>query len=190
MLKFYFNLAPNPMKVALLLEELGAPYEAIPVDTRKGEQHTPSISRVNPNAQGAGDRRRRRDRVRQQRNPALPRRESGQASCPTAASLRTARELLSWLMFVASGIGPYSGQAVHFRHHAPEPKKYALNRYDFEAERHWKIIDARLAKRPLHGGRHVHDRRHGSMGLGAAGAARDGRRSDLGDAPEREAIAR
>ena len=39
-------------------------------------------------------------------------------------------------MFVASGIGPYSGQAVHFRHHAPEPKEYALNRYDFEAERH------------------------------------------------------
>lgn len=40
MLKFFYNLAPNPMKVALLLEELGLPYEAIPVDTRKGEQHT------------------------------------------------------------------------------------------------------------------------------------------------------
>jgi GSH-dependent disulfide-bond oxidoreductase len=40
-IKFYFNLAPNPMKVALLLEELGAPYEPIPVDTRKGEQFTP-----------------------------------------------------------------------------------------------------------------------------------------------------
>ena len=29
-------------------------------------------------------------------------------------------ELLSWLMFVATGIGPFSGQAVHFRHFAPE----------------------------------------------------------------------
>ncbi len=27
---------------------------------------------------------------------------------------------------------------------APEPKEYALNRYDFEAERHYKILDARL----------------------------------------------
>jgi GST-like protein len=50
-------------------------------------------------------------------------------------------------MFVASGIGPYSGQAVHFRHYAPEPKEYALNRYDFEVERHYKILDARLATR-------------------------------------------
>ena len=29
-------------------------------------------------------------------------------------------ELLSWLMFVASGVGPFSGQAVHFKHHATE----------------------------------------------------------------------
>ncbi len=29
-------------------------------------------------------------------------------------------ELLSWLMFVATGVGPYSGQSVHFRNFAPE----------------------------------------------------------------------
>ena len=47
---------------------------------------------------------------------------------------------------VASGIGPYSGQAVHFKHHAPERIEYAANRYDFEAWRHWSIIDAQLAR--------------------------------------------
>ena len=40
MIKFWYNLAPNPMKVALFLEELGVAYDPIPVDTRKGEQHT------------------------------------------------------------------------------------------------------------------------------------------------------
>ena len=55
-------------------------------------------------------------------------------------------QLLSWLMFIATGVGPYSGQAVHFKHFAPEPKAYAENRYDFEAWRHWNIIDARLAQ--------------------------------------------
>ena len=50
MIRFYYNTAPNPMKVALLLEELGLPYEPVPVDTRKGEQHTPEFLRVNPNA--------------------------------------------------------------------------------------------------------------------------------------------
>jgi GST-like protein len=29
-------------------------------------------------------------------------------------------ELLSWMMFIATGIGPYSGQAVHFNHFAPK----------------------------------------------------------------------
>jgi GST-like protein len=54
--------------------------------------------------------------------------------------------LLSWLMFVASGIGPYSGQSVHFRNFAPEPKDYAVNRYTFEAQRHWGILEERLGK--------------------------------------------
>src|SRR5579862_2619394 len=49
MLKFYFNGAPNPNKVALFLEETGLPVELIPVDTRKGEQHTPEFRKVNPN---------------------------------------------------------------------------------------------------------------------------------------------
>jgi GST-like protein len=55
-------------------------------------------------------------------------------------------ELLSWLMFVASGVGPYSGQAVHFRNAAPEKIEYAINRYMYEAQRHFAILDARLAK--------------------------------------------
>ena len=56
--------------------------------------------------------------------------------------------LMFWLMFVATGIGPYCGQAVHFKHFAPEPKEYAVNRYDFEAWRHWLLIEERLSKQP------------------------------------------
>ena len=50
-------------------------------------------------------------------------------------------------MFVATGVGPFSGQAVHFKNFAPEPKNYALNRYLYEAKRHYGILDARLAAR-------------------------------------------
>jgi GST-like protein len=35
---------------------------------------------------------------------------------------------------------------VHFRNFAPEPKEYAVNRYTFEAQRHWGILDERLGK--------------------------------------------
>ena len=49
-------------------------------------------------------------------------------------------------MLVATGIGPYTGQAVHFKHFAPEPEAYAVNRYLYEAERHWGLIEARLGE--------------------------------------------
>ena len=144
MIKFYFNLAPNPMKVALLLEELALPYEPIPVDTRKGEQFAPDYLAVNPNGKVPAiiD----GDAAVFDSNAILLylAEKTGRFLPEPKPSLRG--QLLSWLMFVASGIGPYSGQAVHFRHHAPEPKEYALNRYDFEAERHYKILDARLGR--------------------------------------------
>jgi GST-like protein len=54
-------------------------------------------------------------------------------------------DLLSWLLFIGSGIGPYSGQAVHFRHHAPKGIDYAVDRYLFEAKRHFGILDAQVA---------------------------------------------
>jgi len=35
---------------------------------------------------------------------------------------------------------------VHFRTYAPEKNEYAINRYAFEAQRHFGIVEARLAK--------------------------------------------
>jgi GSH-dependent disulfide-bond oxidoreductase len=50
MLKLYYHPTPNSAKVAVLLEELEAPYEVETIDIMKGEQHTPEFRRVNPNA--------------------------------------------------------------------------------------------------------------------------------------------
>jgi len=143
MIKFYYNLAPNPTKVALCLEEMGLPYELEPVDTRKGEQHLPAFLAINPNAKVPAivD----GDATVFDSNAILLylAEKTGKFLPPNTPAERG--QLLSWLMFVASGIGPYSGQAVHFRNVAPEPKDYAVNRYTFEAQRHWGIIEARLA---------------------------------------------
>jgi hypothetical protein len=48
-IRFYFHPTPNPAKIAPFLEEAGLPYEAVPVDTSKGEQHTPAYRAINPN---------------------------------------------------------------------------------------------------------------------------------------------
>jgi GSH-dependent disulfide-bond oxidoreductase len=146
MLKFYYNAGPNPMKVALFLEEAGLEYEAIPVDGRKGDQHKPEYKALNPNAKAPtlvdGE------TVVFDSNAILLYlgRKTGKFMPP--AGEKAEGELLSWLMFVATGIGPYSGQSVHFRHHAPEQLPYAVKRYMFEARRHYQILDDRLASRP------------------------------------------
>ena len=131
------------MKVALFLEESALPYEIVPVDTRKGEQHLPAFLIINPNAKTPAivD----GDAMVFDSNAILLylAEKSGQFLPENTAAARA--QMLSWLMFVATGIGPYSGQAVHFKHFAPEPKEYAANRYAFEAERHYGILDARLA---------------------------------------------
>ena len=145
MIRFYYNLAPNPTKVALALEEMGLQYELIPVDTRKGEQHTAAFLAVNPNAKVPaiidGD-----ATVFDSNAILLYLAEKTGKFLPVAKTDKARGELLSWLMFVASGIGPYSGQSVHFRNFAPEPKEYAVARYTFEARRHWGILNDRLGK--------------------------------------------
>src|SRR5260370_41950747 len=145
MIKFYYNTAPNPTKVALCLEEMGLPYELVPIDTRKGEQHTASFLAVNPNAKVPAivD----GDATVFDSNAILLSLAEKTGKFMPAKTDKARGELLSWLMFVASGIGPYSGQSVHFRNFAPEPKDYAVARYTFEARRHWTILNDRLAKR-------------------------------------------
>ena len=146
MIKYYFNLSPNPMKVALFLEEAGVPYEAIPVDTRRGQQFEPAYLAINPNGKVPAivD----GDATVFDSNAILLylAEKTGRFLPPNTPTARG--ELLSWLMFVASGIGPFSGQAVHFKHFAPEPVPYADTRYQFEARRHYGIVEQRLATRP------------------------------------------
>jgi GST-like protein len=145
LITFYYNLAPNPMKVALCLEEMSLPYELKPVDTRKGEQHQPDFLALNPNGkvpviidQDIGA------RVFDSNAILLYLAERTGQFVPDGTPVARG-ELLSWLMFIATGVGPFSGQAVHFKHFAPEPKDYAVNRYLYEAKRHYGIIDAHLS---------------------------------------------
>ena len=148
-MKFYFHTTPNPFKVALMVEELGLSPEMVPVDTRKGEQHAAEFLKINPNA----------------KLPAIE--DDGQAVFDSGAILlylaqkhgkflpeghAAMGEMLSWFFFVSSGIGPYSGQAVHFtRVHTDSA--YATNRYTKEIARHYKVLDDRLGASEWLGGK-------------------------------------
>lgn len=149
MIRFYFHPTPNPAKVALFLEEAELPYEVVPVDTSKGEQHLPAFRAINPNG----------------KVPAIvdtdgPGGKETRVFDSTAILIYLAEktgkflgppderpELLSWLLFLASGLGPFSGQAVHFQHVAPDGLDYAVNRYRREAERHYQVLNNHLEGR-------------------------------------------
>src|SRR5258705_11210687 len=131
MIRFYYHPTPNPAKVALMLAEIGLAYQLVPVDTSKGEQHTPEFRAVNPNG----------------KVPAIvdtegPSGKEARGFDSSAILLylgdKTGRligspadrpELLSWLFFVGTGIGPFSGQAVHFQHASPENLCNAFNHH-------------------------------------------------------------
>jgi len=149
MIRFYYHPTPNPAKVALLLEETGLAYQTLAVDTAKGEQHAAEFRAVNPNG----------------KVPAIvdtdgPGGKPARVFDSTAILIYLAEKagrflgapedrpvLLSWLLFIASGLGPFSGQAVHFQFAAPEGLEYAVNRYRREAERHYRVLDDHLEGR-------------------------------------------
>ena len=111
MIKFYYHPSPNPAKVALFLEEAGLPYEVIPVDTRKGEQFSREFTAINPNnktpaIQDGG--------VRVFDSNAILlylAEKTGKFLPENTAAARG--ELLSWMMFIATGIGHLERVSAH-----------------------------------------------------------------------------
>jgi len=142
MLTFYFHHTPNPMKVALFLNEAGLDFALKPVDTFKGEQHEQVFRAINPNGKlpAIDD-----DGVRVFDSNAILL-YLGDKHERFVGDAATRGELLSWLMFVASGLGPYSGQSVHFN--GPHTDSaYASQRYRREAERHYTVMNEHLRGR-------------------------------------------
>jgi len=54
--------------------------------------------------------------------------------------------VIQWLMFQMGGIGPMQGQANVFFRYAPEKIDYAINRYQEETARLYRVLDTRLAE--------------------------------------------
>jgi GSH-dependent disulfide-bond oxidoreductase len=148
-IKLYYWPTPNGWKITIMLEEVGLPYEVIPVNIGKGDQFEPEFLKIAPN----------------NRMPAIidPEGPDGRpiSLFESGAILiyladKTGRflpqdprgryEVLQWLMFQMGNVGPMFGQAHHFRGYAPEPIPYAVERYTNEANRLYGVLDRRLGE--------------------------------------------
>lgn len=148
MYRLHYWPTPNGHKVTLLLEELGLPYEIVPVNIRTGGQFEPGFLKISPN---------NRMPALEDVDDAVQLFESGAILLyladkhgqfiPSAARAQGRAEVLQWLFWQMAGLGPMIGQASHFRNYAPEPVPYAIERYSNEGLRLLAVMDKRLSDR-------------------------------------------
>jgi len=146
MIELYTAATPNGWKASIMLEEVGLPYEVRAISLLQGEQREPWYLRLNPNG----------------RIPTIVDRDEGDFAVFESGAIlvylaektgkllprdRKGRSVaLQWLMFQMGGIGPMQGQANVFFRYAPEKIDYAINRYQEETARLYRVLDARLAE--------------------------------------------
>ena len=150
-LQLYSLPTPNGVKVSIMLEELGLPYEAHLVDFGKNDQMSKEFLSLSPN-----------NKIPAIIDPdgpegaPLPLFESGAILLYLAE--KTGRflpegadrwQVIQWLMFQMGGVGPMFGQVGFFHHFAgkeiedPRPRE----RYYTEAKRLLGVMDRQLAGR-------------------------------------------
>jgi GST-like protein len=151
-LQLYSLNTPNGVKVSIMLEEIGLPYEPHLVDIGKNESWTPEFLSLNPNGKipaiidpdGPGGR-------------ALGLFESGAILIYLAektgmllpADPADRYRTIQWLMFQMGGIGPMFGQVGFFNKFAGRDyeDKRPLQRYVAEAKRLLGVLETRLEGR-------------------------------------------
>ena len=152
-IQLYSLPTPNGVKISIMLEETGLPYEPHLVDFDTNEQNSPEFLSLNPNNKIPA--------ILDPDGPAgapLPLFESGAILVyladksgqllPRAPAARY--ETLQWLMFQLGGIGPMFGQLGFFHKFAGKDfeDKRPRDRYVAESRRLLKVVNDRLASRP------------------------------------------
>jgi len=146
-IELYYWPTPNGVKISIMLEELGVPYEVKYVNIGKGDQFKPDFLKIAPNnrmpaiidPEGPGG-----EPISVFESGAILQylgRKFGKFY-PTDERKRVAVD--EWLMWQMGGLGPMSGQAGHFRLYAPEKVQYGIDRYTNEVNRLYGVLNRQL----------------------------------------------
>jgi GST-like protein len=148
MIDLYALTSPNVQKIFIMLEECELPYNTKFIDVWKGDQFTPEFTKINPNqkipaivdSDGPGG---KPITVIESGAILLYLGDKAGKFLPTDKARYF--EMLQWLMLQVSGVGPMSGQLVHFSKFAPAGSDYGQARYRTEVNRLYDLYDNRLA---------------------------------------------
>jgi GST-like protein len=151
-IQLYSLPTPNGVKVSIMLEETGLPYEAHLVSFDSSDQKSPEFLSLNPNGKIPA--------ILDPQGPAgnpLALFESGaillyladKSGLYIARDAAARHQTMQWLMFQMSGVGPMFGQVGFFYKFAGKdfPDKRPLERYVAESKRLLGVLDLRLRDR-------------------------------------------
>ena len=146
MIDLYTAATPNGHKVSIALEELGLPYSLRVLELSANEQKEPWFLAINPNG----------------RIPAIVDHDEGDFAVFESGAIliylaeksgrlmpqdaKGRSRVLQWLMFQMGGVGPMMGQANVFYRYFPEKLQPAIDRYQGEVRRLFRVLDGHLAK--------------------------------------------
>ena len=143
MFDLYTSATPNGYKVSILLEELELDYKVHKIDMGKQQQKEKWFLQLNPNG---------RIPVIKDRENTLVVFESGAILIYLAEKFnkfipvdnKKRIEVLQWLMFQMSGIGPMQGQANVFYRYLDKKIPIAISRYQNECRRLYEVLNTQL----------------------------------------------
>jgi GST-like protein len=151
MIDLYFWTTPNGYKITIMCEEVGLPYNVIPINIRTGEQFKPEFLKISPNNKipaiidhdGPGGK-----PITIFESGAILMYLAEKTGKLMPQEMRKRYEVIQWLMFQMASVGPMFGQNNHFSRQAPEQIKYAIDRYSNETKRIYNVMEKRLAEAP------------------------------------------
>ena len=148
MIDLYTAATPNGYKVSIALEELALPYTLQVLDLSKGEQKLSAFLAICPNGRIPAI----VDRAEKAGDEDFAVFESG--ACLMYLAEKTGQlmpldtkgrsRVVQWLMFQMGGIGPMMGQANVFYRYFPEKIQPAIDRYQGESRRLFRVLDTHL----------------------------------------------
>ena len=141
MIDLYTWATPNGRKISILLEEINTPYLVHPVNIVENEQFSDEFSRIAPS----------------NKIPAIIDRDNGQSIFESGAimmylakkhnqflSQKHYWQIMEWVIFQLSQVGPVLGQAHQFLYYHPNQSEFVEKKYIDYTKRIYQTLNKRL----------------------------------------------
>ena len=144
MIDLYSAATPNGHKVSIALEELALPYTLHTLDLQQNTQKEDWFLAINPNGRIPAIVDRAEDNFAVFESGAILIYLAEKTGQLLPKDVKGRSLVLQWLMFQMGGIGPMMGQANVFYRYFPEKIQPAIDRYQGESRRLFRVLDTRL----------------------------------------------